>query len=52
MPLLELRGLGNGAYRIEDYVEELDIPGAVEGPVATLEVSFENSLLLRAVPAD
>ncbi|MFQ5490819.1 MAG: alpha-galactosidase [Phycisphaerae bacterium] len=48
---VELRGLGSGKYRIEDYVVGEPL-GSVEGPAATLEVEFENSLLVRAVLVD
>ncbi len=48
---VELRGLENLVYRIEDYVNQETL-GTMEGPTATLDVMFENSLLVRAVPVD
>jgi alpha-galactosidase len=46
---LELRGLGNGSYRVTDYASGKDF-GAVSGPVATIDGNFENYLLLEATP--
>jgi alpha-galactosidase len=46
---VELRGLGNGRYRITDYVNGTDL-GVVTGPLARLPVQFEHSLLLEAAP--
>jgi alpha-galactosidase len=46
---IELRGLGNGAYRVSDYVEGKDL-GVVRGPVGTLKVQFKKYLLLQAAP--
>ena len=47
---LELRGLGPGSYRIEDYVNRR-VLGTARGPTAVLkDVNFTNNMLLRAVP--
>ena len=46
---VELRGLGNGAYRVTDYVNNKDL-GTVRGPLATLDVQFDGSLLIEAKP--
>lgn len=46
---VELRGLREGSYRVRDYVREVDYP-TVEGPRATLPVSFQGYLLLEASP--
>jgi alpha-galactosidase len=46
---VELRGLGSGTYRVVDYVAGTPL-GTVQGPVASLEVSFTGSLLLEAIP--
>ncbi len=46
---ITLRGLESQTYQLEDYVH--DIPfGTIEGPEATLEVSFKGALLLAASP--
>jgi alpha-galactosidase len=46
---VELRGLGPGAYRIRDYVNDRDL-GNVRGPTARLPARFAKHLLLEAVP--
>ena len=47
---LELRGLGPGSYRLEDYVNRRML-GTARGPTAVLKgVNFTSNLLLRAVP--
>jgi alpha-galactosidase len=46
---IELRGLGDGNYRVTDYVSGKDF-GAVQGPTATIDGNFENYLLLEAKP--
>ena len=46
---VELRGLGSGRYRVMDYVNEKPL-GNVTGPVATLNVAFEQFLLIEALP--
>jgi alpha-galactosidase len=47
---VELRGLEPGrAYRVRDYVAGRDL-GEVAGPVGTLRVSFQSSLLIEARP--
>ena len=48
---VELRGLGNGRYRITDYVNGADL-GIVTGPIARLPVEFEHSLLIEAAPVE
>lgn len=47
--IVEVRGLEGRAYRLVDYVNEEDL-GIVEGPVATLDLEFEGSLLIVAAP--
>jgi alpha-galactosidase len=44
-----LRGLGARSYRVTDYVNGKDL-GAVQGPVGTLDVHFEQHLLIEAQP--
>lgn len=46
---VELRGLGDRAYRVTDYVDGKDL-GSVRGPVASLAVGFKQYLLLEAKP--
>ena len=46
---IELRGLEGRTYRLSDYVNGQDL-GTVKGPTATLQVAFEGSLLIEAVP--
>jgi alpha-galactosidase len=46
---IELRGLGNGSYRVTDYVSGKDF-GTVRGPVATVAGDFKQYLLLEAKP--
>jgi alpha-galactosidase len=46
---VELRGLGDRAYHVIDYVEGKDF-GIVRGPVAHLWVNFSKHLLLEATP--
>jgi alpha-galactosidase len=46
---LELRGLGERRYRVRDYEAGRDL-GPVEGPRASLAVTFERHLLLEARP--
>jgi alpha-galactosidase len=46
---VELRGLGDGSYRVADYVNGKDF-GVVRGPAATVDVNFKLSLLLEAKP--
>ena len=46
---VELRGLQPGRYRIRDYVNDRDL-GEVRAPGATLELDFEHSLLIEALP--
>ncbi len=46
---VELRGLRKGRYRVRDYVNGQDL-GVVTGPVGSLGVRFEKSLLLEASP--
>ncbi len=44
---IELRGLGVGSFAVRDYEKDRDL-GVVEGPTATMEVSFDGHLLLVA----
>jgi alpha-galactosidase len=46
---IALRGLAERAYRVTDYVNGKDL-GTVHGPVADLDVSFDQHLLLEAKP--
>ncbi len=46
---IALRGLAERAYRVTDYVNGKDL-GIVHGPVADLDVSFDQHLLLEAKP--
>jgi alpha-galactosidase len=46
---ITLRGLGERAYRVTDYVDAKDL-GTVRGPTATLDVKFDQHLLLEAKP--
>jgi alpha-galactosidase len=46
---VQLRGLAPAAYKITDYVHNQDL-GTVQGPTATLNVSFENNVLIEADP--
>jgi alpha-galactosidase len=46
---VELRGLGNGSYRVADYANGKDF-GVVRGPAATIDVDFQQYLLLEAKP--
>jgi alpha-galactosidase len=46
---LELRGLSPRAYRVRDYVNGRDL-GLLRGPRASLEVDFQQFLLLEARP--
>jgi alpha-galactosidase len=46
---VELRGLEERAYRLTDYVNARNL-GTVRGPTATLQVTFEGSLLIQATP--
>jgi alpha-galactosidase len=47
--VITLRGLGEGSYRVTDYVDGKDL-GVVHGPSATLDVKFEKHLLIEAKP--
>jgi hypothetical protein len=46
---IELRGLKDSTYKIVDYVHDKEI-GFVHGPVAAIEIKFEDNLLLVAIP--
>jgi len=46
---VELRGLGDGAYTVRDYVAGKDL-GRVRGPAARLPADFRGYLLLEADP--
>ena len=48
---IELRGLKAGNYKIIDYVNNKEI-GSAQGPVAVMDVKFEDSLLLVAIPTN
>jgi alpha-galactosidase len=43
-----LRGLEERTYRITDYENGKDL-GTVRGPTATLDVKFDQHLLLEAI---
>jgi alpha-galactosidase len=49
--VVDLRGLDACAYRIRDYVHEIDL-GRLNGPTARLPVEFTGSLLIYAEPVD
>jgi alpha-galactosidase len=44
-----LRGLGDCPHQVRDYVRARSL-GIVHGPVASLQVVFQGSLLLQAIP--
>ncbi|WP_312487568.1 glycoside hydrolase family 36 protein [Massilia timonae] len=46
---VELRGLGNGRYRVRDYVEDRDL-GEVSAASNKLKIGFKQALLLEAIP--
>jgi alpha-galactosidase len=46
---IELRGLGNSAYQVTDYVDQTDL-GRVNGPQARLNVKFSQYLLIECTP--
>lgn len=46
---VELRGLGNGRYRVRDYVEDREL-GEVSAASNKLTIGFERALLLEAIP--
>ena len=46
---VELRGLHARAYQILDYVNGKNL-GMVNGPVASLNITFNKHLLLKAIP--
>ncbi len=46
---VELRGLGEGSYKVADYVNGKDF-GTVRGPLATINAEFKDYLLLEARP--
>ena len=48
---VELRGLKDGHYKIVDYVNNKEI-GSVQGPKAVVDVKFEDSILLEAIPTE
>jgi len=47
---ITLRGLGAGAYRLRDYVNDRDL-GTVSAGHNRLDLAFEHALLLEAIPA-
>ena len=46
---VQVRGLGNGTYRVFDYVNQVDL-GQVTGPQASLNVKFDQYLLIECSP--
>jgi len=46
---IELRGLDKQEYKIVDYVNNVDY-GTVMGPDPKLDVNFDKSLLIKAIP--
>ncbi len=46
---IELRGLGEGNYKVYDYVNQVDL-GSVAGPVGILQTSFKKHLLIECSP--
>jgi alpha-galactosidase len=47
---VELRGLAAGTYRLRDYFNEREL-GAVSGAKPSLDLAFENFLMIEAIPA-
>jgi alpha-galactosidase len=48
---VELRGLENKTYRVKDYVNNVEL-GEVTGPLSSLPVKFNQSLLIECEPID
>jgi alpha-galactosidase len=46
---IQLRGLLRSRYNITDYVQQRSM-GSVVGPIGNMDVTFENALLLKAIP--
>jgi len=46
---VELRGLGNGRYRVRDYVEDREL-GEMSAASNKLKIGFKQALLLEAIP--
>ncbi len=46
---VELRGLEAQSYRVVDYVHDAEL-GTVTGPTGQLDMEFEGSLLVEAIP--
>lgn len=48
---VELRGLENKTYRVKDYVNNVEL-GEVTGPLSSLPVKFNQSLLIECEPSN
>ncbi|MFZ0453778.1 MAG: glycoside hydrolase family 36 protein [Ignavibacteriaceae bacterium] len=48
---VELRGLENKTYKVKDYVNNTEL-GEVTGPLSSLPVKFEHSLLIECAPVN
>jgi alpha-galactosidase len=48
---VQLRGLGQGRYRVRDLFNEADV-GEVDAGSNTLELTFKRSVLLQATPME
>ena len=48
---VEIRGLENKTYKVKDYVNNVEM-GEVTGPLSSLPVKFEHSLLIECVPVN
>jgi alpha-galactosidase len=46
---VEIRGLGDKAYKLYDYVNDKDY-GTINGPSHQMNVQFTKHLLLEAIP--
>lgn len=47
--IVELRGLENKTYKVNDYVNNIEL-GEVTGPISSLSVKFSQSLLIECTP--
>jgi alpha-galactosidase len=47
--VVPLRGLSTARYRVRDYFNDREF-GEVSGPHNSLQIAFDGSLLLEAIP--
>jgi alpha-galactosidase len=47
--IVELRGLENKTYKVNDYVNNIEL-GEITGPISSLSVKFSQSLLIECTP--